>query len=360
MLLRLRLLKKVYDLRIKLIATDLDGTLLGRTGEISLYDDFRKRLELLRSKYNTVWVVCTGRSLRGFKHKFSPMETIGIYPEYVIVDHAYIYRRTKSGRYRPHYSWNFLIRYNIWSSRLYIKDAIERWYKVIYEKYRGVTVLYHRRNRLCLRFRTEDEAVAVADYLRKEAKEFKYLRVFLYKEEVDVRMVPFTKGLALEELEVRLGVGKSEVMAVGNGHNDISMLDGAVAGLTGCPANAETDVMATINRTGGHISAEKVLAGVIDIIDAYLENRVNSTLPEWWVANHRQKNPRSSNRYMNHPPKKKHDRKKLLKKVVLALISAYIMLLVFARFGVVPHSDILQKPFVIVMELIFKIIGAFG
>jgi HAD superfamily hydrolase (TIGR01484 family) len=352
--------KKVFDLQIKLIATDLDGTLIGRTGELPIYDDFKKRLEYLRSKYNTVWVVCTGRSLRGFYHKFSPMEVMGVYPEYIIVDHAYIYRRTKSGRYRPHYSWNFLIRYNIWSSRLYIKDAIEHWYKTIYDKYRGITVLYHRRNRLCVRFRTEEEAAAAAEYLKEEAKGFKYLRVFLYKEEVDVRMVPFTKGLALEELSIRLGIGKSSVLAIGNGHNDISMLDGVVAGITGCPANAETDVMATINRSGGHISAENVLAGVIDIIDASLENRINSELPGWWVSNAQKKNPRSSNRYINLPPKNRKAHSKLLKNVILGAGAAYVMLLIFARFGVVPHSSLIEKPLVMLIELIFKIFGAFG
>ena len=353
------MLKKVSDVKIRLIATDLDGTLIGGIGELLLYDDFRNRLKTLRSRYGAVWVVCTGRSRRSFNHLFSPMKLMGFAPEYVIVNHAYIYRRTRSGRYRPHYGWNILIHYNIWASRLYMKDAIEHWYKMVMNMVEGVTTVYHRRNRLCLRFDAEEDAAAVAKLLKEKAKEFKYLRVFQFAQEVDVRMVPFTKGLALEELANRLGINSPDILAIGNGHNDISMLDGEVAGLTGCPSNAEIDVMATVHRSGGHISHKKVLEGVIDVIDAFLEERVDCKLPEWWVSNKQQKNPKSANRYMNHPPKKpRRNRKKIIAAVIIIMI-VYSVLLVFSSFGVIPFSNIIQKPLMLVMELVLKISDLF-
>lgn len=342
-------------MQIKLLATDLDGTLFGSSGELALYDEFRKRLTTLREKYDMQWVICTGRSLRSFMHLFSPMKTMGLMPDYVIVNHAYIYH-LKRNKYKSHYYWNLLIHYHLWASKLYMKDAIKSWYKQVMDMTDKVTTVYHRNNRLCLRFDNEDDAEGVAKLLLEKSREFKHLRVFRFMREVDVRMVPFTKGLALEELANRLGITSSNILAIGNGHNDISILDGVVAKYMGCPENAETDVMAVVNHNKGHISSRKFLGGVIDVIDAYLENKVNSDLPEWWVANKKKKNPLSQKRQMNHPPKAKMaDRRKVVTITTIIMI-VYCVLLVFANSGIIPFANIIRMPIVWLMDLFVKIL----
>jgi len=339
---------------VKIIATDLDGTLIGKANEFSLYDDFRDRLEIYKAKHGTLWVACTGRSLKSFLHFFSPMATLGLTPDFVILKHAYIYRLTRFG-YRPHYAWNFFIRYHIWSSKLYLKEALNQWHRMITGMSEGVSTVYHRRNRLCLRFSTEEAAEAAAKLLTKKAKEFKHLRVFQFLQEVDIRTVPFTKGLALGELADHLGISPAHILTIGNGHNDISMLDGSVAKLTGCPENAEVDVMGVVNRIGGHIASKKILGGVIEILDAYLEGKVNSELPEWWAPNKQQKNPRSASRAMNHPPKKPKRRRAGITAGWLAVLIIYAGLLVFASFGLIPFSDTILKPFTFMMTLVQKL-----
>ena len=156
---------------VKLIVTDLDGTLIGSMNAFPAYEEFRDRLATYRAKYGTVWVACTGRSLRSFLHFFAPMETLNLAPEYVIIKHAYIYRLTRFG-YRPHYAWNFFVRYHIWSSKLYMREALNQWHRMITGMSDGVSTVYHRRNRLCLRFSTEDAAEAAARMLTERAKEF--------------------------------------------------------------------------------------------------------------------------------------------------------------------------------------------
>ncbi len=342
---------------VKIIATDLDGTLIGNANEFPLYDEFRDRLDTFKSKYDTLWVACTGRSLKSFLHFFSPMSTLGLTPEYVIIKHAYIYQLTKFG-YRPHYAWNFFIRYHIWSSRLYLKDALNQWHRMITGMFAGVSTVYHRRNRLCLRFNTDEAAEAAARLLTKKAREFKHLRVFQFLQEVDIRTVPFTKGLALGELADHLGVSPAHILAIGNGHNDISMLDGSVAKLTGCPENAEVDVMAVVKRSGGHIASKRILGGVIEIMDAYLEDKVSSELPTWWMPNKKQKNPRSSSRTMNHPTKRAKKHNPQVAAGWLAVLVGYAVLLVFASFGLIPFSSKILKPFTFMMDIVQKIIDA--
>lgn len=78
------------------------------------------------------------------------------------------------------------------------------------------------------------------------------------------------------------------------------MLDGTAAAMTGCPANAEADVMEIVQKSGGHVATERGLAGVIEIMDAIQNGTVNSKLPDWWVPNRLQKNPKSSRRNMSH------------------------------------------------------------
>jgi hydroxymethylpyrimidine pyrophosphatase-like HAD family hydrolase len=341
---------------VRLLATDLDGTLIASMTEFAAYDEFGELLTTLKEKYSTVWVACTGRSLKSFLHFFAPMQELGLAPEYVIIKHAYIYRLTRSG-YRPHYAWNFFVRYHIWSSQLYMKETLGQWHSMITGMSEGVSTVEHRRNRLCLRFSTEEAAEAAATLLTEKAKPFPHLQVYQFLQEVDVRMVPFTKGLALGDLASRLGIKAAHILAIGNGHNDISMLDGSVAKLTGCPVNAEIDVMAVVHRSKGHIATKKVLEGVVEVLRAYLEDKVVSDLPEWWAPNKHQQNPRSSKRMTGSAPKRGKHSKPKVAAGWLGVLVAYTVLLAFASFGLIPFSGHILKPFSVMMDLVQKLMS---
>jgi len=338
---------------IRLIATDLDGTLDCNGCAITRYQDFSDRLDTYRQRFGAEWVVCTGRSLHSFESALKPFRTLGIAPKYVIVQHAYIYRRGRGG-YWPHLFWNAAIRFQVWSSALYLRGALSEWHRMVRGMTEHVTTVFHRRNRLCLRFRTEAAAEAAADLLRKKAAVFKHLRVFHYLLEVDVRTVPYTKGMALNELAARLGIRNAEILAIGNGHNDISMLDGEAAGATGCPVNAEVDVMDTVHRSGGHVAEERGLDGVIEVLDAWLEGAVNSALPAWWTPNTQQKNPKSMGRRMNHPGRHQQAHSPRMA-LWLGLLAGYTVLVVFASFGDNPFSRLIMKPFTLVAGLVERL-----
>ena len=52
---------------IQLMATDLDGTLIGSVDEFPLYSSFRDRIMRLRRENDAVWAVCSGRTFRSFR-----------------------------------------------------------------------------------------------------------------------------------------------------------------------------------------------------------------------------------------------------------------------------------------------------
>ena len=66
---------------IQLLATDLDGTLIGSATEFPLYNSYREKVTELKRNYNTIWVACTGRDLSSFKRFFSPMRSMGMEPD---------------------------------------------------------------------------------------------------------------------------------------------------------------------------------------------------------------------------------------------------------------------------------------
>lgn len=337
---------------IRMLATDLDGTLIGSANEFPLYNDFRVRIHELKRSNDTIWVACTGRSLPSFREFFSPMRMLGVMPDFVIVNHAYIYSIRKFG-YMPHLFWNLRIRYLIWVSHLYVREAIDEWHDMVTSVTMGVSTIRRRKDRLCLRFDSDDAATTAADLLREKVKPYKHLRVFKYAREIDVRSVPFTKGLALSELAHHLKISASEILSIGNGHNDISMMDRNVAQQVGCPANSEDEVLETVHKAGGHISQKNSLGGVLDILDAYLNGAVCSELPRDWVPPSQGDNP------LGRSPR---NRKKSVNasRAWMLFAVVYVVLTVLANFRLIPYvSGIIMKPYRLALALLEKIINLF-
>lgn len=321
---------------IRLIATDLDGTLIGSVDEFPLYAEFRDRVNRLRRENDASWAVCTGRAFRSFREFFSPMKAMGLEPEVVIIRHAFIYTRTRLG-YTPHLMWNLRILLLLCVDRHNARNAIREWDQLVRRSAHGVRTVRRRKDRLWLRFGTDEAANYAAAELRKRVAPFRHFRVFQYRREVDVRSVPFTKGMALKELARRLGIPREQVLAIGNGHNDISALDGTAAAYTGCPANSEPEVMEVVHRSGGHIARERSLRGVIEIVDAVTGGQICSELPPSWEDPSKGENPSSRRAHRS-------ARSKRVQSMVLAAVSAYTTLVVFASFGRAPGARIIMAP----------------
>ena len=60
------------------------------------------------------------------------------------------------------------------------------------------------------------------------------------------------KGAALTELARVLEVSRENIFASGDHHNDISMLDGRVAAMLSCPANAIQEVQDAVRKADGY------------------------------------------------------------------------------------------------------------
>lgn len=338
---------------IQLLATDLDGTLIGSAREFPLYSSFREKMAELRRNYGTIWVACTGRPLRSFRTFFSPMCAMGMTPDFVVVNHAYIFERTRAG-YMPHFFWNLRIAYIVWLNRITAREVMGDWHDAITGMSGGVATLKRTKDRLRLRFDSEDSARVAMGVLQEKQEDYRHLQIFLSGRELDVRAVPFTKGLSVSELARHLEIKRDEILTIGNGYNDISMLDSKVAGMTACPINSEAEVMSAVHKAGGHISRERALGGVMDSINAWLNCTVDSSLPEHWV-------PPDQKSFEG--PRKSARRRKIRftwRQGVLAGCAAYAVLVVFANYGMIPFvSQYIMIPYQMALKVMTKLVTVF-
>lgn len=312
---------------IRLIATDLDGTLVGPRDEHASYAPFLRLLNELKSKHGTVWSISTGRSIRSFRDVFVPMASSGLQPDFVIVKHAYIYGLSRLG-YAPHFWWNLQTRHLIHSTRIRSRRALKHCHGQILKRFRHVRTTRCNPDRVSLRFRDPEAAGAAASLLRNSDDCPKHMRVFEYLLDLDMQLVPFTKGLALVELSKQLHIPEDNVLAVGDGLNDMSMLVPEVAAMTACPANAKPEVIELVHRHGGHISAFPIMEGTLDGIAAHSNETVSSSLPDDWEAIvTKQAAPRSSRR-------RSHTREISIRDTVILLAVIGALLIVLARFGI--------------------------
>ena len=337
---------------IRLISTDLDGTLVGHIADFQLYEEFRERLIAYRRKHNTIWATCTGRSLASTKQFLGPMEDLGICPDFIIIGHAYIYEHTQFG-YIPHLAWNFRMRRIFRENNLKLQRSIEKWYRSITGASIGVVTVYKRKTRMRMRFKTVDASKTVERMITKDSDEHPYLRVVRCDREVDVFQLPFSKGLAVSELASHLIIDSSEILTIGDGYNDISMLDKSVAAYSACPSNAEPEVQYLVHENRGHLARKPELSGVIEILDAYLDGKVNSRLPDGWqpeelkISSHRTSDAAT----VPHTEG--------LRRAVLFALAFMTVLLVVAWFDVVPFLHHILKPFYWTIKAAEKLVSLF-
>lgn len=81
----------------------------------------------------------------------------------------------------------------------------------------------------------------------------------------------FSKATLLKAAAEYFKVNRENLIAVGDGLNDISMLCGEVTPNVGCPVNASSEVIAAVQKAGGVLAAGESALGTLEVIRHYLE-----------------------------------------------------------------------------------------
>jgi hydroxymethylpyrimidine pyrophosphatase-like HAD family hydrolase len=80
----------------------------------------------------------------------------------------------------------------------------------------------------------------------------------------------FSKAKVLKKCAELLGFEADRIIAIGDGINDITMLNGSVTKFVGCPANASPEVIQAVRHAGGIVSDAQEAEGTLDILQKFL------------------------------------------------------------------------------------------
>jgi len=248
---------------IRLLSTDFDGTLIGHQPDARTARSLSAALTGLRQA-GAVWAVNTGRqlwfALEGLEHVHLPHD-----PEFVLTSEKDIYRRVEEGSWEAFGDWNARTEQqtlDLFGRAGHVFAAIER----LATLEDGIEVLYENGRLAGLMTADPETMDRAADLVREMAAdvpEFSFNR-----NDVWMRFThrEIHKGSALAELARLLGIPRGEVLAIGDHHNDIPMLDGSAAGMVACPSNAVSAVQEVVRRNGGYVSPYPWGEGVADAI----------------------------------------------------------------------------------------------
>lgn len=251
---------------IRLLSTDFDGTLVEHLAEEPVSTEFLERIAALRAD-GAVWAVNTGRAVH---HIVEGLEEFGFpfAPDFVLTSERDVFR-PEGGGWIPYGDWNERCEAVHRELLAQAGPLIDQIRNFLERETEAKLILEHAGPAgIIARDDAEmDRIVSFIDAAREQLPEFHYQRNTMY---LRFCHVSYHKGAALGELARLLEVPRERIFAIGDHHNDLSMLDGRYAALTACPANAVVEVKETVRAAGGYVAERTYSAGVAEAIEYFV------------------------------------------------------------------------------------------
>jgi len=256
--------------QIRLLATDYDDTLVPRVGRRGHLTGFKVCLNDLRLTSGTKWAIVTGRDFHSLHLILKQSQFRGLRPDFILVSESYIFRWTKWG-YLPDLKWNF----KVWLKRKQvqkcIKGHLDYWQKEIFLRWPNCKALNSSYASLWYKFKSKDDAVAAEQFLKSEISDLPQLQIFRSSSDLYMGVTYCGKGDALNELCRKYNFSLANTLAIGDGTNDISMLNGSSAKMVACVANACPELKAVVEKVGGYQAQKNDADGVVESINHFLD-----------------------------------------------------------------------------------------
>jgi len=249
------------------LSFDFDGTLHHPAETPPVARRFFEVIEWLRRERDAVWGINTGRSMahmvEGLLESRFPF-----LPDWVVAREREIFVPNAFGRWLPVEDWNS--RCEKEHVRLFRRAAkLLAAIRHEVEEHTGAQWIVENGEPAGVIARSEEEmewiAMRVAEMAVVEPT-LGWQRNTIYLRFGDRK---YQKGSTLAEVSRRNRVAAAAVFAAGDSHNDLEMLDPAVAGMLACPVNAVPEVREHVRARGGHVATTPHSAGVIEALEKY-------------------------------------------------------------------------------------------
>ena len=260
-------------MNIRLLSIDFDGTLVSRVSEPVL--DARC-MELIRDLQSggVLFSINTGRSVDLLESGLTDFE-FPVRPDFILTTEREVFRPGNNGeKWEPFGDWNERCARDhaeLFSSAQSIMaevvDFVTRKTKT--------QLIYHSQGLEGLRAESDQEMDRIVEFIegaRAKEPKFNYQRNTIY---LRFCHADYHKGAALAELARLIDIPRENIFAAGDHHNDISMLDGQVAAMPACPANAIEEVKAAVRDAGGYVAQRQHGAGVREALQFFVNGKSN-------------------------------------------------------------------------------------
>jgi HAD superfamily hydrolase (TIGR01484 family) len=260
-------------MKIQLLSIDFDGTLVSRVSEPVLDERCMKLIRDLQSN-GVLFSINTGRSVDLLESGLADFE-FPVRPDFILTTEREVFRPGTNGE-----KWEA---FGDWNERC-ARDHAELFssaQSILAEVVDFVTqktkaqLIYHSQGLEGLRAESDQEMDRIVEFIeraRVNEPKFNYQRNTVY---LRFCHADYHKGAALAELARLIEVPRENIFAAGDHHNDVSMLDGRIAGMPACPGNAIDEVKDAVASAGGYVAQKEHGAGVHEALQFFLNGKSN-------------------------------------------------------------------------------------
>lgn len=249
-----------------LVALDFDGTSAVYEPQLAMHPGVMDVLAQLRDRgYD--WVLNSDRYTDTLIEVALRLPA-GLRPDAIMSTQRFIHTRNGGG-YEPLKKWNdsrMDLHRDLWEE---IKPFFEEWQREIEADF---TICDCVVNELVFAYMVpaeENEALRrrMQDYIRPWPR----AQLSGNHEWSFILHSDFSKAALLEHYCTVRGIAMEKIIAVGDGFNDISMLDAGLTPQTGCPSDASPEVITAVRAGGGYVAGCSGPEGTIEVIRFYYD-----------------------------------------------------------------------------------------
>jgi len=228
-------------------------------------------MELIRDlqRNGAAWAINTGRSVDLLESGLIDFE-FPFRPDFILTTEREIFRPGTNGdKWEPFGDWNERCARDHAELFSSAQSTLAEVVDFVTQRTKA-QLLYHTEGLEGLRAETEEEMDRIVEFIeqaRDPQSKFDYQRNTVY---LRFCHAGYHKGAALAELARLIEVPRENIFTAGDHHNDISMLNGEVAAMPACPANAIDQVKSAVRDAGGYVATRDHGAGVHEALQHFL------------------------------------------------------------------------------------------
>ncbi|MEZ5324325.1 MAG: HAD family hydrolase [Verrucomicrobiales bacterium] len=249
-----------------LLCFDFDGTFLDSEAPQPFDPEILDRLLELK-RWGALWCINTGRSLPHTVEAITRFRIIPT-PDFIIARESEIYTSNEFNRWIDWGDWNKQCAKD--HKRLYrTAKKFFKNFRVYLESETRAEWISHPLEPAGIHASSLEEMNSICQMIDSMSppSDLSYHRNSVY---LRFNHIGYSKGTAMDHLGRSLGIGPEFRLAMGDNHNDLSMLQPSVAHGIACPSNAIPEIKAHVARVGGFVAKRPITEGVIDALEHFL------------------------------------------------------------------------------------------